>query len=259
MEEFERAVTLSYRNNGDDITITRHSEFLSAIQDQISRVETALNESLKVEGKKPFRWVNLDKEESDDLAHFLSGTPVTNSSHCRGGRNKDYGLGSEESSTIPNQASEAVPMATGVEDTGCFLELQERKVNKREDEISYRAARSDLEVVVDTDDREANDLDEATTNEKGSKPLIWESRSEILRRAKEVQSHTQMKLVDWINNVSPIMDDRIYYERFITISSFCSLFGIMLYLACLYFVVYIDSVFYNLRRFYLYFFNHLRL
>lgn len=191
MEEFERAVTLSYRNDGDDITITRHRAFLSALEDQISRVETALNESLEVEGKKPFRWVNLDKEESDDLAHFLSGTPVTTSSHCRSGRNKDYSLGSEESSRIRNQASEAVP--SSVED------------------ISYQAARNDLEIVVDTDDREANDLTEATINEKGSKSLIWGSRGQLLRRAIEVQSRTQMKLIDWINNVSPMKEDRIYY------------------------------------------------
>ncbi|KAL0428317.1 UNVERIFIED_CONTAM: hypothetical protein Slati_3006500 [Sesamum latifolium] len=77
LEEFERAVRLSYRNKGDDITITRHRQFISAIEDQISRVETALKESLNVEGKKPFRWVNLDEEDCDDLALFLSGAPGT--------------------------------------------------------------------------------------------------------------------------------------------------------------------------------------
>lgn len=74
MEEFERAVCQSYRKIGDDITVTRHRQFVSAIEDQISRAETALKESLNMEGKKSFRWVNLDKEECDDLAHFLSGT-----------------------------------------------------------------------------------------------------------------------------------------------------------------------------------------
>jgi len=54
--------------------MARHQQFILAIESQISWVEDALRESLEVEGKEPLRWVNLDAEERDDLAMFLSGT-----------------------------------------------------------------------------------------------------------------------------------------------------------------------------------------
>ncbi|MED6191553.1 hypothetical protein PIB30_001284 [Stylosanthes scabra] len=73
LEEFEKAVQLSYRH-GDDSATTRHRQFICAIESQISQVETALRESYREEGKQPLRWVNLDEEERDDLAAFLSGT-----------------------------------------------------------------------------------------------------------------------------------------------------------------------------------------
>ncbi|KAL4346119.1 hypothetical protein AHAS_Ahas11G0346500 [Arachis hypogaea] len=76
LEEFEKAVQLSYRH-GDDTTTTRHRQFIYAIESQISQVETALRESYSEEGKQPLRWVNLDEEERDDLAAFLSGTSQT--------------------------------------------------------------------------------------------------------------------------------------------------------------------------------------
>ncbi|XP_047951511.1 uncharacterized protein LOC125196894 [Salvia hispanica] len=227
LEEFERAVCQSYRNKGDDITITRHREFVSAIEDQIYRVETALNVSLKVEGKKPFQWVDLDKEESDDLAHFLSGTPGTSqtikdgrinvgspvtNSLCKSNIEELNSLGSPVSTKIQkNQGWEGVP--AGVKDINCSTELQERKVRDTENEISNRADqcisnlkawsspdRNALEIVVDMDDTETNELNEAMPKEEGSKPLIWKSRGDIFCRAKEVKSHTQMKLINWINN-----------------------------------------------------------
>ncbi|KAH6819279.1 SET domain-containing protein [Perilla frutescens var. frutescens] len=174
LEEFERAVCLSYRSSGDDITNTRHREFVSAIEDQISRVETALKESLEVEGKKPFRWVNLDKEECDDLAHFLSGTPGTSQMI------KD--------DCIKGKSSEEVPIS--IKDISSFIELQERKISETGHEISYRADhissnqtvwssldRNTLEIVIDIDDRQTNGLTEATPEDKGSKPFIWRSRA----------------------------------------------------------------------------------
>ncbi|XP_042063567.1 uncharacterized protein LOC121807409 isoform X2 [Salvia splendens] len=199
LEEFERAVCLSYRNKGDDITITRHREFVSAIVDQIYRVETALNVSLKVEGKKPFRWVNLDKEEFDDLAHFLSGTPGT-SQTIKDGR---INVGSPVANSLCKSNIEEVNS----------LGSPERKVRDTEDEISNQADQSisnlrawsspdgnTLEIVVDMDDRETNELNEAMPKGEGSKPLIWKSRGDIFCRAKAVKSHTQMKLINWIHN-----------------------------------------------------------
>ncbi|OIW18676.1 hypothetical protein TanjilG_13428 [Lupinus angustifolius] len=77
LEEFEKAVRLSYRHHGDDNTTSRHRQFISAIERQISQVEEALRESFSKEGKQPLRWVNLNEEERDDLAAFLSGTCQT--------------------------------------------------------------------------------------------------------------------------------------------------------------------------------------
>ncbi|XP_030458843.1 uncharacterized protein LOC115679395 [Syzygium oleosum] len=74
LEEFERAVRLSHGPHGDKTTTARHGQFIGAIRDKISHVEAALQEFLNEGGKQPLQWVNLDKEERDDLALFLSGT-----------------------------------------------------------------------------------------------------------------------------------------------------------------------------------------
>ncbi|XP_039165002.1 uncharacterized protein LOC104437384 isoform X2 [Eucalyptus grandis] len=74
LEEFERAVRLSDGPHGDKTTTARHGQFIVAIRDQIAHVEAALQEFLSEGGKQPLQWVNLDKEERDDLALFLSGT-----------------------------------------------------------------------------------------------------------------------------------------------------------------------------------------
>lgn len=66
---------MSYGHHSDDNSTARHSQFIAAIGSQISRVEATLRESFLEEGKLPPRWVNLDEDERDDLAAFLSGTP----------------------------------------------------------------------------------------------------------------------------------------------------------------------------------------
>jgi len=71
LDEFQRAVRMNYRNNIDEVRTTRHEQFVSAISSQISGVEASLKEEIR----KPLRWVNLDEEERDDLAMFLSGNP----------------------------------------------------------------------------------------------------------------------------------------------------------------------------------------
>ncbi|TQE05775.1 hypothetical protein C1H46_008594 [Malus baccata] len=74
LEEFEKAVRLSYGQCGDDHTAARHGQFLAANENQISCVETTLRESFSMEGKKPLQWVHMDEEEQDDFAAFLFGT-----------------------------------------------------------------------------------------------------------------------------------------------------------------------------------------
>lgn len=75
LEEFERAVKLSHENGSAEHTISRHRQFVLAIEDQIFRIGKTLSDSLIEEGKQPLRWVQLDENERDDLAVFLSGTP----------------------------------------------------------------------------------------------------------------------------------------------------------------------------------------
>lgn len=74
LEEFERAVRLSYGNCRDQNRTARHQQFVVAIESQISQVEDVLRESLNEEGKQTLRWVNLDEDEREDLAMFLSGS-----------------------------------------------------------------------------------------------------------------------------------------------------------------------------------------
>ncbi|KAG6522206.1 hypothetical protein ZIOFF_019344 [Zingiber officinale] len=76
LEEFEKAVKLSHGSfSSEGNAITRHRQFVSAIGNQILRVEKGLNDSLIEEGKHPLRWVQLNEEEREDLADFLSGVP----------------------------------------------------------------------------------------------------------------------------------------------------------------------------------------
>ncbi|KAH7510916.1 hypothetical protein FEM48_ZijujUnG0064600 [Ziziphus jujuba var. spinosa] len=73
LEEFERAVNSSYVRNSIDDAKDRHREFISAIEDQISKIENSLQESSLSEGKASHPWVRLDEGESNELALFLSG------------------------------------------------------------------------------------------------------------------------------------------------------------------------------------------
>ncbi|KAL4333660.1 hypothetical protein GQ457_07G041730 [Hibiscus cannabinus] len=74
LEEFERATRLCHGHHCDDYRASRHRQFIAAIEGQIHGVEAALKEAFIEEGKQPLRWVDLDEEECDDLAMFLSGT-----------------------------------------------------------------------------------------------------------------------------------------------------------------------------------------
>lgn len=87
LDEFERAVRSSYRKLSTDDTSTarRHREFISVIESQISRVETALREFLIEDGKKPLRWVHLDEDDRENLAAFLSGSLPTSQTDPKGG------------------------------------------------------------------------------------------------------------------------------------------------------------------------------
>ncbi|KAD4888618.1 hypothetical protein E3N88_20691 [Mikania micrantha] len=76
LEEFERAVNDSYSKSSCNDTKTRHREFISAMENQISKVDKSLNESTVAARKPPRSWVRLDEGESKELALFLSGKPA---------------------------------------------------------------------------------------------------------------------------------------------------------------------------------------
>lgn len=76
LEEFGRAVKSSYPTNSSaNDAKDRHKDFIIAIEDQIRRVESSLNESTISRGKPPLPWVRLDEGERHELQLFLSGLP----------------------------------------------------------------------------------------------------------------------------------------------------------------------------------------
>ncbi|KAH9623966.1 hypothetical protein KSS87_021080 [Heliosperma pusillum] len=77
LEEFAKAVRSSYGTRYDENSMSRHQQFIVAIESQIFRAEDALKKSFDEEGKEKFRWVNLNEDERDDLAMFLSGFSET--------------------------------------------------------------------------------------------------------------------------------------------------------------------------------------
>ncbi|KAL6842252.1 hypothetical protein ACP4OV_027900 [Aristida adscensionis] len=73
LEQFERAVSSSNdKYSLEESTMARRRQFVVAMEDQIGRVEKAINGSSIDSGKRGFNWVKLDDEERDDLVSFLS-------------------------------------------------------------------------------------------------------------------------------------------------------------------------------------------
>ncbi|XP_058069957.1 uncharacterized protein LOC131219014 [Magnolia sinica] len=73
LEEFERAVRLSYSNPSADDARSRHRHFVAAIEHHISTIVESLRDSVAAEGGTSLPWVRLDEGERDELAAFLVG------------------------------------------------------------------------------------------------------------------------------------------------------------------------------------------
>ncbi|KAL6520632.1 hypothetical protein OROMI_032192 [Orobanche minor] len=219
LEEFERAVRLSYRNHGDNVTISRHRHFVSVIEDQISHVEKAFKESFDSGGKKPFRWVNLDEQECDDLAIFLSGTSQKIADEKN--NTKEYenlGSGTRSKNQMSDQEKCFEEIFTRNKDEVCFVEQEERKFIEMGDEVIYQGDRTasnrrtwsspkkgTLEIVIDGDDHiEKNGVTEEMSKEKVAKAPFWSPGGEDHVGAQRggVLSHTQLRMINWINQVS---------------------------------------------------------
>lgn len=76
LEDFEKAVSLSAVMNKFQTTedvIVRHTQFIGAIREQINQVEKTLEDSFVGKSIRNSEWINLNKQDRDGLAIFLSG------------------------------------------------------------------------------------------------------------------------------------------------------------------------------------------
>ncbi|XP_043711619.1 uncharacterized protein LOC122660389 isoform X2 [Telopea speciosissima] len=204
LEEFERAVRLSYGNRSEDNATARHNQFIAAIEEQIYRVEKALIESLDEEGKKPLRWVNLDEEERDDLASFLSRTPETSQGTNEGNndlrpptdsslkgndqrRKKigDFHIDPACRIDKPDCVTDFKEVATLKKDSNYVVEVEARESPVTKDDLSCQVEKSNghrrtwstpsfgsWKIVIADEDEQRKTLvesDESTTNGKGFK------------------------------------------------------------------------------------------
>ncbi|KAJ4959601.1 hypothetical protein NE237_026712 [Protea cynaroides] len=200
LEEFERAIRLSYGNRSEDSTTARHNQFIAAIEDQISRVEKALRECLDEEGKQPLRWVNLDEEERVDLASFLSRTPVTS----QGTKDEKVDLRPSTNSSLqgydqrryvaiepacridmPDCATDLKDVVTLMQDSNYAVELEARGPSGTKDDLSCQFEKSNghrrtwstpvfssSKIVIADEDEQIKPLvesDESTNKGKGFK------------------------------------------------------------------------------------------
>ncbi|XP_052882732.1 uncharacterized protein LOC128279232 [Gossypium arboreum] len=81
LEDFERAVNSSARMDrphSREAVIFRQKEFVSAIREQINNVEKSLEEMAMGNHAKNSEWKNLNEQDKDNLALFLSrGLTIT--------------------------------------------------------------------------------------------------------------------------------------------------------------------------------------
>ncbi|XP_009344498.2 uncharacterized protein LOC103936389 [Pyrus x bretschneideri] len=209
LEEFEKAVRLSYGQRGDDHTAARHGQFITAIENQISQVETALRESFSVEGKQPLRWVQLDDEEHDDFAAFLSGTsqsmqtakneclelgPCRSSSGESDIRRKEMNLKSSAACNgdISDEIKGVKDVITLSKDPNFVMESKGKEIAGMRDDIFYDTEKttntrktcsspnySELRIVIADEIEQRRNLIpgyEDTPKEKRSKLVFWRQK-----------------------------------------------------------------------------------
>lgn len=76
LEDFERAVNLlamAEKSQMREDVISRHEQFVRAIREQIIQVEKSVEDASLGDFKKNTEWVNLNEQDTDRLALFLSG------------------------------------------------------------------------------------------------------------------------------------------------------------------------------------------
>ncbi|KAL5808782.1 hypothetical protein ACOSQ3_029473 [Xanthoceras sorbifolium] len=83
LEDFERAVCSSAvmdKSRTTEDVIARHKQFIIAIREQINQVEKSVDDPSR--GKSIRNWVNLNEQDRDGLALFLSGGNPTEHASC---------------------------------------------------------------------------------------------------------------------------------------------------------------------------------
>ncbi|XP_062078627.1 uncharacterized protein LOC133783105 [Humulus lupulus] len=250
LEEFERAVRLSYGHRSDDHSTARHSQFIAAIESQISRVEAALRESYIEQGKQPLRWVNLDEDERDDLAAFLSGTTQIVPSD----RDESLELRPSTKSTllenqIKEKATSLEPNASSQRDTLDEIVCVKDELNLNKDvnyaiELENVGSRNDvicqaertantrrtwstpnfgaLKIVIADDRQNENNLMseyENTPKEKGSKLVFWKKKSAELSQANGAVNLLN-QLFGWVSGSQrPLQNSpRLHYGRSVQVT-----------------------------------------
>lgn len=200
---------MSYGHRSDDSTMARHRQFISAIENQISRVEAALRESFDEEGKQPLRWVNLDEDECDDLAAFLSGTSQSLQSRkddCfelrpskksslqdnTQGKDADLNLNASCSRGFSDEMKSFKDVSSISKDKSNVINIEANEIPLRRDDIICQTDRTtnsrrtwsspnfgELKIIIPDEDEQVDkpvlSIDD-TPKEKRSKPLFWKQR-----------------------------------------------------------------------------------
>ncbi|WZZ40079.1 hypothetical protein YC2023_036338 [Brassica napus] len=145
LEEFGRAVRLSHGRCRDDTTLTRHKQFVSAIENQIHRVQSALSEN----GEQPLRWTS-ESFSSESI----------NLSRCCGERTPVCVIDIDDERGSPESASNR----NGTRGTWSSPNVPD-----------IRALRINVPLEEEENKRNVSQT-EATPKEKGYKPLFWMQR-----------------------------------------------------------------------------------
>ena len=136
LEEFDRASlsTSNPPNETEDDKMIRHGQFVESIGNQILVVEDALRNLEIEDGRTPLVWVNLDEEERDELAMFLSGPlPVVEQPAVRlPPLPPKGGIGRTDMNNIARDFRIHVPQNSfDVNETGASYSREDRKTGHR--------------------------------------------------------------------------------------------------------------------------------
>lgn len=236
MEEFEKAVRLSYRKHGDVTKLERHRQFIDAIENQILCVEASLREYFIEEGKQPLKWVNLNEEECDDLAAFLSGTTPT----IRGPKDENpepvpsfeesiHETCNKRREASSNQSSLDIgDKVEEIQDARFGMKLQDNEISRSRDDVVCHTERTTngrrvwsspnfdtLTIVIPDEDERRNPMPtvEPTPKEKGSRTILWRQTGREFLPAK-IAGHACSQVnffFLWKSNIAPNHGSKYYY------------------------------------------------